>query len=247
MKQSCIKRFAFKLALVAVLGLPELAGAQVFNYNSIGDVLAGFRKTGANATGYEVVVDFGNLTNFLFLAGGTTINLTNYSQSQLTDAFTTDNNLQWSVFASTPSSWTAGTWNYPNGTIWCTLPAPGLTTQSTAPVRESNLTSVKGAMQSVGANAASISGFIGTSNADNTPFLVRESTSLYGAEDLTAVIGDINNTADGDFGSGGTPLAFSVENTTPGSFTAAQRSDFYQMVPASGGRNVLYGSDHRAD
>ena len=82
-----MKRLGLKLALVLALVLPELAGAQTFSYNVYGDVLAGFRKTGTFAGTYEMVVDLGSVTNFLQLSMGSTINITNFTSSQLTYAF----------------------------------------------------------------------------------------------------------------------------------------------------------------
>ena len=57
MKQFSLRRLGSKLALLTMLALPELASAQLFNYNSYGDVLAGFRKVSPYAGNYELVVD----------------------------------------------------------------------------------------------------------------------------------------------------------------------------------------------
>ncbi|HSY42761.1 MAG TPA: hypothetical protein VK811_02550, partial [Candidatus Acidoferrum sp.] len=84
------RSLGLKLALLVLLGLPELTQAQIFQYNETGDVLAGFRKSGLNdTTGYEVVANLGNVTNFLNMSAGTTITITNFTPLQLTDAFTT--------------------------------------------------------------------------------------------------------------------------------------------------------------
>ena len=92
-----------KLAILTIFALPELAGAQAFSYNQYGDVVAGFRKTGSFKGNYEMVVNLGSVTNLLNVSSGTTINITNFSTTQLTNAFMDTGsfgNLQWSVFSS---------------------------------------------------------------------------------------------------------------------------------------------------
>jgi PKD repeat protein len=238
MRQFCstFRRLGLKLAVLALLVLPELASAQSFNYNSYGDVLAGFRKTGVNAGNYELVMDLGSVTNFLNVSVGSTINITNFSPSQLTDAFPNYNNLQWSAFSAFPGSlspWVTPLGSFPVDTIWYTLPGTNVTMQTTQPPDRSTAAAQaqqKSLMNSVGTAATSISGFLGASNADNNTVLVREPVT-YSTYILTAFIGDVNNTAIGDFGASGSPLPQTVENTTPASFTSAQRSDFYQVCP----------------
>jgi hypothetical protein len=86
-------------------------------------------------------------------------------------------------------------------------------------------------MVGVGQGAASISVFLGVTNAENNSVLVVEPVS-YSQYILTAFIGDVNDPAIGDFGANNADgLGFTVENTTPSSFTSAQRSDFYQVCP----------------
>src|SRR5262245_612808 len=103
------KLFPSTYALLAVSGLlfcADLAKAQYFTANR-GDLLAGFRKTGSSAGNYELVVNLGNVTNFEAVAAGATISVSNFSPSQLSAAFSSYNNLQWSVSAAfgTSSSW----------------------------------------------------------------------------------------------------------------------------------------------
>jgi PKD repeat protein len=88
----------------------------------------------------------------------------------------------------------------------------------------------------------------GAPNTNNNPYLIREPISLYPSDTLSAYIGDSLNVAQGDFGAGNNPLPFVVENTTPSPFGTAQRSDFYESVPAGSidpitgvaGANALY-------
>ena len=239
MKNSFLRRFASKFALVALLGAPELADAQLFTYNVYGDLLAGFRKTGVYAGNYDLVVNLGNITNFLNLAAGTTINITNYSTTQMTNAFVdTGNfgNLQWSTFASIQgalSSWVTPLGSFPPDTLWYTLPRSNVNTQTFFPLRGAHSAQANQRSQilGVGDGAAQISGYLAVTNANNNSVLVREPVS-YTISDLTAFIGDSINPNIGDFGGGGSALANPVENTTPSSFSSLQRSDFYQVCPS---------------
>lgn len=240
MKQFCstFRRLSLKLVLLALLVLPELASAQFFSFDPYGDVVAGFRKTGVNAGNYELVVNLGSVTNFLAMSPGTTIIISNFSPSQLTDAFTNYNNLQWSTFAGVPAAgrnpppWVTPLGSFPANSIWYTLPGTNVSTQTTPPARATSAaqSNQRSLMSSVGSSATSIAGFIGVTNADNNSALVREPVS-YSSYILTAFIGDINFPTNGDFGASGAPLPQTVENWTPPSFTSAQRSDFYQVCP----------------
>jgi PKD repeat protein len=250
MNMISIKRFGVKLALLAgMLGIwlpEEQADAQssspVFNYNEYGDVLAGFRKTGNYAGNHELVVDLGSVINFLNLSKGSTITITNLSPGQLTDAFTNYNNLQWSAFTTFPNTlpWSTSLGSFPPETLWFTLPGTNVNTQTQPPKRFSAATQGGPAeeMLGVGLGAAAISSLL-ASNSDNTPFLVREPTT-YSSDILTEFIGDINNTAIGDFGANNTPLPFTVENVTTNPFVAAERSDFYQSCPATTSSRNIY-------
>ena len=240
MKQFSIKRLGSKLALLSMLAVPGLVNAQLFNYNQYGDVLAGFRQT-TPAGNYELVVDLGSVTNFLNLSIGTTINITNYSTSQMTNAFTSFANIQWSVFASFPGSispWVTPLGSFPKDTLWYTQPAPNATTQSQVPYRDSYnaQSNTKNMIISVGNGAVTIAGYLAVTNANNNATLVREPVT-YSSSILTAFIGDFINPAIGDFGDygggGGSPLPYSVENTNPASFTAPTRDDFYQVCPTT--------------
>ena len=82
-------------------------------------------------------------------------------------------------------------------------------------------------MVSVGSGAASISANLGSSNIDNNAVLVRE--PINDPNDLSSFIGDSLNPAVGNFGS---TLPFSVESTTPATFSSAASSDLYQSCPS---------------
>jgi PKD repeat protein len=239
MNKLSLKRFGTKMALLTLLALPELADAQLFNYNSTCDILAGFRKTGVFQGGFELVADLGSITNLLNLPIGTTITVTNFSPTQLSNAFIDTGdiaNLQWSVFAAFPlsrGSWVTSLGSFPANTLWLTLPASGVTTQSTPPSRVQSLgqANQKVLMNSVGSGATSIANFLAVSNVNNTPFLVREPI-VYNFDYLTAFIGSSMDPAIGNFGANNSGLPYSVENTTPDPFISAQRNDFYQLCPS---------------
>jgi PKD repeat protein len=237
MTKLSLKKTGLKLALLFLLALPELADAQqFFNYNQFGDVLLGFRKTGSFAATNELVVDLGSITNLLKLPAGTVTNIINFSPTQLTAAFSSGfGNLQWSVSAAFPGSispWVTPLGSFPKDTIWYTLPATSVAVQTQPPLRDSFTAqaSTKNEINGIGAGALAIAQFLTTTNSNNNLVLVREPVS-FSSDILTAFIGDVNNTALGDFGANGTPLAFSVENTTPNSFTTSQRDDLYQLCP----------------
>jgi hypothetical protein len=199
--------------------------AQSFSAHN-GDLLAGFRKTGVHQANYEVVVKIGNITNLLNLQAGSTIPITNYAPSQLSDAFSDYNYLQWSVSGAFPglSRW-AG---FPSSTLWYTVARVSPVTQSQTPTRgaTSGQQNARQAILGVGTGAVSISSSLGTSNADNNVFLVRE--PINDPNDLTSFIGGLFNTTIGTFQD---TLPISVENTTPSSFTSAVVSDLYQSCP----------------
>jgi hypothetical protein len=227
MNKFSLHRRCVQLAIVTVLVLPELASAQFFTAGK-GDLLGGFRKTGGNQGNYELLLNIGNITNFLAKAPGTVVPINNFSASQLTDAFPNYNNLQWSVsatFTGVPFSTWAG---FQLDTIWFTLPRTTVVTQTTPPTRSSYSTqsSVVSGISSVGSGANTLSTRAGTTNTDNNALLVREPVN--DPNDLSTFIEDPQNFSLGDFGGN---LPSTVENTTPASFTSAVVSDLYQVVP----------------
>jgi hypothetical protein len=231
MKNFRIARHSLILALAMIvtsLLAPRAAQAQFFTYTGKGDLMAGFRQPGVSS--YELVVNLGNITNYLALSAGATISMTNFSASQLSDAFSSYNNLQWSVFATftgPPNSTWAG---YQLNTIWFTAPRADISSKTTSPARRSGSSQspVLQEINSIGTGAHTTSVNLGTTNADNTPFLVRESASDPHNLNLSIFMADPQDSTVGDFG-GNMPAT--VENTTPSAFNSAVRSDLYQSVP----------------
>lgn len=217
------------------------ANAQFFSYAERGDVLAGFRKTGLYQGNYELVVNLGNVTNFLGVTPGSTISISAFSPAQLADAFPNGfPDIQWSVFSafSGVAAWATPLGSFPETTFWYTLARSDINAPTTPEPRFAvgSQLSITPFILGIGDNAVAISGQLGTTNADNNSSLVREPVLNDGLTDLTSGIGDPNNSADGDLG--GT-MPVTVENTIPNTFTSPSRSDFYQSCPASaGGRHA---------
>lgn len=214
------------IGFAAIAFSAQVGLAQPFIYQK-NDLLVGFRKTGSFQASYEVVVDVGQVTNYAGLAIGTTVDIPNFSSTQLSDAFpnTNLNNLNWSALAGDPVVSPTG---YPSKTIWLTVPRANAAVQTVAPARLS-----KSAQQLTGteilsilAGAAFISNTIGTSNQDNTTSLVREpintdsDLSVFVASQSDSTLSTLHDTWAGN-----------VELTTPGNFTGPVRSDFYEVRP----------------
>lgn len=227
--------------MLGFLALPSAGIAQYFEYNPNGDLLAGFRKTGQFQGNYELVVNIGNITNFLAYSAGTTVAISNVSPARLTDSFPDGyGNLQWSVFAAFPASspWVTSFGAFPKTTLWYTFPSATAASQTVPPQRvfTSAQATVRQRIESVGPGAYAIgAGDLIATNADNNAFLVREPVT-YSDNILTAFMGDPSDPSLGDFG--GQAFTYSVENTTPGTFASAARSDFYQSCPASYGTGI---------
>src|SRR5689334_10299434 len=78
-------------ALLTTLAFTGAARAQSFSYTN-NDLALGFRKTGNNTESYEAVVNIGSGTNYVNLQSGTTIDVPNFTPSQLTpDTFSSLN------------------------------------------------------------------------------------------------------------------------------------------------------------
>lgn len=213
--------------LLITLLLPGFAHAQYFNAKT-GDLLLGFRKTGANQGSYELVVNVGSVTNFLALPAGTNVTISKFTPSQLSDAFGDYNNLQWSVSASYYIGAPGSYWNgFQHFTIWFTLPRDNAGTQTSVPSRVSSSAQSGAASKiySIGNGATLISGNIASTNADNNTLLVREPVN--NANDYSVFVEGSDQTQ----GTYQDQWGYNVENTTPASFSSAVVSDLYQEVP----------------
>ena len=244
-----MKKKSLRWLRITVLGLAasaQLASAQFFTNSGFGDLIAGFRKTGGNEGNYELLANIGNITNLLALSPGTTVNVSNVTSGVLSDTFPVGNgNIQWSVFSAFHTSTTTWTNSYgiwPQTTVWFTVsPGTNTTTQTTPPTRNSKNSqgALSTRMWSCAFNGENLSSGMGTTNADNNLFVVREPTSADNSGVNTTlddfITGDLNNPGLGDFG--GATIDFSVECTNPASFTSPTRSDFYQACPSGSTTN----------
>jgi hypothetical protein len=243
MKKRILKWSSLNLVLLSFAASPVVVQAQFFNNGSSpanGDLLAGFRKTGAHQGTNELVVNIGNITNLLTLPLGSTLTMANVPPARLTDAFSSDYTfLQWSVFSanySVDSDWITPLGNFPLTTLWYTLPRTNISIQTTPPVRLSKNAQgpISGSMAEIGNGASSISEALpGGTNTDNNTVLAREPVqAVYQQFLLTVGMGDSMNTTKGDFG--GSEISYSVEQITPSPFSSSVRSDLYESAPAPG-------------
>src|SRR5579863_4459452 len=180
MKQSFLKWLKFNLVVLGFVASPALVQAQYFfNDPGNGDLLAGFRKTGAHQGTNELVVYLGNVTNFLALPIGATITMSNVPPARLTDAFSSDYMfLQWSVIGANynlSSPWMTPLGAFPQSTLWYTLPRTNPAIQTKPKVRFTSTQQAEAAtsMLGVGLGANTISSELpGNTNADNNTILV---------------------------------------------------------------------------
>ena len=240
------KCLLMSLVALGFVAEPLMVNAQYFNPPGNGDLLAGFRKTGSHQGTNELVVYVGNVTNLISLSIGSSLTLGNVNSARLTDAFSSDfTYLQWSVFGANynlSSVWSTPLGNFPQSTVWYTVPRANVSVQSPNPTRYSSVDQglLGQSMTSIGSGAQTISSQLGTTNGDNNTVLVREPfLTQYAGYYLTEFMGDQYNGYGYSFGDfGGNVISFSVENITPAPFSSADVSDLYESAPAaSTGRN----------
>jgi PKD repeat protein len=245
-------KWGTKIAFLIAL-LPSLANAQqYFTYTAQGDVYAGFRKTGSFQEQNEMMAYLGNITNFMGQAIGTTVTISNYSLVQLTNMCPNNfGNLQWSVFSSFNGNLTNYWGNYsslpavpwPSHTCWYTLartsgvqttPPPRLSSANEGSLQDQMVPGVSEAANDL-SQQLTAPAYEGNTNINNDATVVLEPTSAGASPDvgdnLSAFIGDPGNNAFGDFD--GSVINYSVENTTPNTFSSPVISDFYVNVPYS--------------
>ncbi|HZR16493.1 MAG TPA: hypothetical protein VFE51_04135 [Verrucomicrobiae bacterium] len=250
MNKESIRQLGTKLIFVGALAVPSLAQAQYFNIPGNGDLMAGFRKTGAHQGTNEMVVYLDNVTNLIKLPMNSTVTLKNLTATGQTDAFSSDLTfLQWSVFGGVylGDPWNTSLGTFPHATIWYTLPRTNSAVPS-VPKPRIAATAQSGAtvsMESIGNGANYISSILpgGTNAANNTTLVVEPYQKSYSQFYLTTFMGDPSNPTLGDLG--GASINFNIEQTTPSPFTSTSRADLYESAPAPGGRpgNLTYYPD----
>jgi hypothetical protein len=252
MNKSCSRWSGRKSLLAALvsLTLAGTAGAQTFySPTGFGDLVAGFRKSGPFIENSELVVNLGNVTNFLKLAVGTTIPIANYSSVQINNMCPDGlANLQWSVFSTIQphgfpdAAWVTPLGNFPPATLWYTIPRTDFNTQTTPPQRFSYSTQggSRGLIIGVGNGARNISQNQGVTNQFNNSVLVTEPESTGGSFILSALIADPDDASIANFQQN---LPYNIENTTPDPFVTAVRSDLYQSCSTPTGPNGVSMAD----
>jgi hypothetical protein len=238
MKQQTRKAGASRtraLAALALLALGTMAQAQTFS-SANNDLILGFRKNNPYTENYEVVVDIGQASSYINLAVGATTSVPGFSASQLTGAFSSLDNLSWSVFAGLTGSGYPG---YVNNTLWLTVPRTNNAVRSSNAVRlayalQQAVKAKMGNIVGTSSGAGFISQGLGTSNQFNTASLVREPIASYGTHILSVWM---SGTVDPNLGTlndawpASEPNAGNLEVTTPGNFSGAVRSDLYEVRP----------------
>jgi len=224
-----------KLALMAVLTGTIAAEAQPYfidRESATADVVAGFRKTGSYALQYEMVVYLGDITNYLTVPVGNSITITNYTTLQLSNLCSKNfGNLQWSSEAAfDPATFSTTLGNFPANTTWYTVPRSNPSVQTAVPSRLSlaQAESLSPTIGDVSDAADYISSSLPASTTNSAYVLVEPVNSDVDGGDATLddIINDANNPPLGDFG--GQAFTYTVENTTPSTFSTAVVSDFYQ-------------------
>jgi hypothetical protein len=196
-----------------------------------GDLCVGFRKVSPFTELSEDVVNIGQVTNYLNVAAGTSINVTSFSLSQITpDTLSSLDNVGLSAFGAVNNNAYPG---YPLHTIWVTMPRSDPNVQSTPPDRidQDSLASVVSPINSIISGAAAISLRIAV-GADNTTNFVKEpsssSSTIGQGQNLSAYVSSQVDPTQANFQDN---WSYNIETATASPFATAIRSDLYEVVP----------------
>jgi hypothetical protein len=210
-----------RMSLAATACLSALT-ALGYNYTT-GDLELGFRQPGST---YELSVNLGRATNYDHIAAGTTLQITNYTGTIISNTFSDFGSVQWSAFGTSVD---LGNPNIVPYTLWTTRGRATLGTQSTPwkcrdsfdqPAPAQQMESV-GLSSSNWASSRAIDGTTHTATAVRMPESV--TTLGYGYHWFVGSVGDWSGTFQGN-----------VEQTTPSDFVSTQetvQADLYKMVP----------------
>lgn len=193
-----------------------------------GDLILTLRQNG-NAADY--VVNVGRASTFSTLEPGTSLSITNFSSSQLSSAFSTLNDVRWSVAgANRPPLDSA----FPAQTIWVTGPRTDPATPSTPWLRKGQFVQGNSASQidGVGQNAALSSSLL-PGGPDNTATGII--LPVNAPFPIGPVIGEPANYVGAFQGN--------VETATPADFDAVatnvSRTDLYELLPGTTAAGTL--------
>jgi hypothetical protein len=211
------------LALVIVAALAPLPAAHALSYSNQNlDAMLCFREATESHT-FDLEVNIGSITNYVALPIGTSVNITQYSPSQLVDSFGTSDfsGVKFSVTAcnhlTTPPGYAIA-----GDTLWATLARPNSALQSTPYSRNSDtfLVQAGGKVYNIGIQAGAYSGGQ-AAGPDNTGTavgvppgsLVAACESYLGSGNLAGAYGS------------------SVEAAAPSGFSSSVVADLYENVP----------------
>ncbi|HEX7654501.1 MAG TPA: hypothetical protein VF607_13420 [Verrucomicrobiae bacterium] len=218
-----------KTGLIVLLASSAFGAVMAGNLNSYvsggGDVLICFRKSAG-----DMVVDAGNISTFTGLTVNQRYPISSYTGTQLSQVGT--NSLAWSAF----------TWKS-DSTLYVTKPRPsaavGVQTTPWSPQTAANQNQTIYRMAKVVAGAQDEASYTGFSTASA---VITEDSSIGNPNFINGL-----SYRDAIFGSGSTANFFTTfqgvpENVTPSTFITSgkvQRSDFYQLTPATGSATWL--------
>jgi len=210
---------SLRIPALVLAGAAFAAGplqAQVFTYNHL-DALLDFRPTAGGAT--DFAVDLGPLSQFT--SGGSSFTITSFDSAQLLSAYGGSlNGLSWSVAGTVRSG--DSTALGPVNTLFMSKASPDLNTASTPYLRASS--SAQGATS---AQIQSVANGLNNTLVGNSLSSTVKTMPDGGNQSYSTFVGSLGNWAN-TFGGG------NVENATGASFTSAQRSDLYELMPQAG-------------
>jgi hypothetical protein len=237
MKSNLPRIAGLLLSLAGSCALLQSAEAQFTNIQSR-DLIVTFRKTGADgskdSSPIDFEVDIGQASTYYGAGAGSTLNISQYTASQLAGRFDSLNDLSWSVSGCVVPAGDGGDASKPPRTLWLTDPRSNPNALSAAWVREGagSQGSVANKINSIMIQAANFGASFPSNPATNSA--TAGAIPISSGDGADSYIGPYGN-YDGTFlGSG---FSGDVENTTPATFTLGStpsRSDFYELQPGSG-------------
>ncbi len=187
------------------------------------DLVFSIRKQGGT---FEAAANLGPSTRFTDAVPGTRIDFTEFSKTQLDDAFDTLDEVSWAVGGCVRIPGDGGDQTVPVSTLWVTRPRSDIEVQTTPWVQQAKgfNQAVAAKINSLGSNADRYSTTSVAPGDNNTTSYVRIAAG--DQLSLSQYLG-----AGGNYGGS---FQGKVENTTPANFSSPTRSDLYESRPGSG-------------
>lgn len=198
-----------------------------FLYNP-GDLVLAIRQTGGAS---DYVVNIGKATNYSTLPAGTTLIVSNLSISQLTSAFPSVNELQWSVAAASRPPGVAG---FPLQTLWVTAPRLDAGTPAAPWLRKGQFIQGNAGSQidAVGYNAGQASSILPGGPDNTVTGVVIPVNHSYAIGPVIGIDGNYVGNFQGD-----------VETLTDAAFDSdpnnVSRADLYELLPGTSASGTL--------